>query len=68
MKHQNTETCVATDSLNATRISWFAHGLLLLAILAVSALFSPLQARNAMPDYVTLVEEQRRTVVKVNAR
>ncbi|MEM9604643.1 MAG: Do family serine endopeptidase [Pseudomonadota bacterium] len=37
-------------------------------MLAVSALVSPAHARAAVPDYVTLVEEQQRSVVKVTAQ
>lgn len=44
------------------------RALLVLTVLAVTTLLPTVEARTAVPDYVTLVEEQRKTVVKVNAR
>ncbi|MEM7379118.1 MAG: trypsin-like peptidase domain-containing protein, partial [Pseudomonadota bacterium] len=46
----------------------FALVLFVVTMLAVSALVSPVHARAAVPDYVTLVEEQQRSVVKVTAQ
>ncbi len=63
------------DSVNSAPIKtagvadlFALKGILAFTILAVATLMSPVQALTAVPDYATLVEQQRPTVVKVSAR